>query len=768
LRIAVGDLARFCHRRGDIDHRFNPSPSAEQGIAGHQRIYTRRPASYCSEHAVEYCHEEPGLALELRGRADGYDPAQRLLEEIKTCRVHPASIPEAVSDSHMAQARLYAALVAAQENHAQITVRLTWLNIDSDEEHSRDEVLSAAELSAFLALTLRRFSTWLHLLARLRQQRDASLKSLSFPYGEFRGGQRQLAELTYKCIDQAGQLLLEAPTGIGKTAAVLYPALKALPLSKHDRLVFVTAKTIGRRAAQDTLQRFRDAGYRGTALSLTAKDSICLSPGRACHADDCPYAKSYYDKLPAAMDAAMNTPALRQQELEEIARQYEVCPYQLSLDLLPWVDVVIADQHYLYSLTAVLATAMAAGEERWSVLLDEAHNLPDRARSMYSASLEKMALMAAREEADKAMLRPLNRINRQMLELQKSSWQESEFDTRSDAPEALQQALQDWSADVSARLAEEPRYLQQRPALMAFFFDALQFLRVAQHWGDDYRFEMTRGSARQSLRLTLNCLDPARLLRERHALAHSLTAFSATLSPLDWARGRLGLPEEAVCVQAQSPFAAQQLQVSLATDIDTRFHQREASLGRLAQTLGEWLAAHSGNCIIYFPSYRYLQDCLGRMESDARLPLSRCVWSQQLQQGAVAREALLELLHERTDVAAFCILGGVFGEGVDLPGEQLDSVVIVGVGMPQVNRDTQQLRAWYQRRNGAGFEYAFLYPGMQKVDQALGRVVRRMEDCGHALLIDPRYADSQYRALLPRWWQYHSYAQPQPDQSGSL
>jgi DNA excision repair protein ERCC-2 len=754
LTIAVTDLARFCHRSGDIDHRFTPSPTGEQGVAGHQRLYSRRPATYCSEYAVELCHIESDLQLTLRGRADGYDPQQALVEEIKTCRVPPASIPEAVTQLHMAQGRLYAAIIAAQEDVAALEVRLTWFNIDSDEEYSLTESCTRTELAAFLAATLAQFSSWLRVLAQLKRGRDLSLATLDFPHGDFRRGQRELAELTYKCIDQGGQLLLEAPTGIGKTAAVLFPALKALATDKHDAVVFVTSKTVGRRTAEETLLRFSEAGYLGSALSLTARDKICLSPGRACHGDDCPYARNYYDKLPDALQAAINAPALRRQDIESLAQDFEVCPYQLALDLLPWVDVVIADLHYVYSLTATLGSVMVADARRWTVLLDEAHNLPGRARGMYSARLTKAGLMAARALADPVLAKCLARVNRLLLALQKEQWQETEFDSRETLPEDLIRVLREFTAATSEQLVQEPAFLQRAPGLMDFFFDVLQFLRVAEQWGDDYRLELSRGGGRQSLCVTLNCLDPARLLAERQRRSHSLIAFSATLSPLPWTRSSLGLGEEAVCTRATSPFGREQLQVFLASDVDTRFRQRDASMPGLAQLLRQWLQQESGNCIVYFPSYRYMQDCLQTLEAPVQVPLARSVWVQQQEQDDRAREQLLQLLAQRRDVVAFCILGGVFGEGIDLPGEQLCSVVVVGVGMPQVNRDTRQLQAWYQQRYGAGFEYAFLYPGMQKVDQALGRVVRRMQDRGRALLIDPRYRERQYRELLPPWWDY--------------
>ena len=754
LFVAVRDLVAFCHRSGDLDHRFTPSPTGEQGVEGHQRVYRRRPSEYCSEYAVAYSHQEGDLVLQLRGRADGYDPEEGVVEEIKTCRTAPQAIPEAVSRAHLAQARTYAAIIAMDKALEQVDVRLTWFNIDSGQEQTLSQVYSRDELEQFLLTSLQRFSSWLRQLAEKRRVRDRSLVDLSFPHAGFRAGQREIAELAYKCIDQGGQLLVEAPTGLGKTAAVLYPALKALATGKHERIAFVTARTVGRRAAEQTLMEFAEAGMVAPALSLSARESICFSPGKACHGDDCPYALGYYDRLPAALEAAIAAPSLSRADIEALARRFGICPYQLSMDLLPWVDLVIADLHYVYSLTATLGGLMQQSDERWTVLLDEAHNLPGRARGMFRAELPKALLMAARRDAPRGLKSALDGVNRRLLALQREDWVSPEFDSRPELPPELLDSLQRFSGRVGERLAAEPALLARHTALMDFYFAVLQFLRVAEYWGEEYRFEMSRTGRQQGLRLTLNCLDPARLLRQKQAPLHALVAFSATLSPSAWTRNALGLSPEAVFRRQVSPFATEQLQVFLATGIDTRYAQRETSLPDLASLLLDWLARERGNCILYFPSYRYLQACLAAMEARGLAELGRCCWMQERDQGEAGRHALLEMLERRRDVAAFCILGGVFGEGIDLPGDRLTSVAIVGVGMPQFNRDNEQLREYFQQQYGAGFEYAYLYPGMQKVDQALGRVVRSSLDRGRALLVDSRYARPDYRALLPPWWDY--------------
>ncbi|KAA1189764.1 ATP-dependent DNA helicase [Pseudohalioglobus sediminis] len=751
--VSVRDLVAFCHRSGDIDHRYTPAPTAEQGVAGHERVYRRRGASYQREFAVSYRFQRDDHALLLRGRADGYDREAGLLEEIKTCRGDPANIPPAVSRLHLAQARIYAAIIAAEENLPALDVRLTWLDIDTEQEHPLSQRYTREELQMFLQDTLQRFSRWLSLLSALREQRNASLQQLAFPHGEFRPGQRDIAELVYKCVDQGGQLMLEAPTGIGKTVAVLYPALKAMATGKHDALAFVTSRTVGRRAAEQTLELMTDAGLRACSVSLTAKESACLSPGSACHGDDCPYARGYYDRLGDAMTAAVQGGVLGREKIESIARAHSVCPYQLAFDLLPWVDIVVADVHYVYSLQPLLGRLMQESR-RWTVLQDEAHNLPERARTLYSAHLAKAALMQVKRSATGDVRKTLQRLNRALLALQKEPWAEqSDSDVRDTLPANLLTAMGEVIAAVVGAMAEDPRFAPANPALMDFFFALLQWLRVAEQWDEEYRFELLRGDGSQGLQLTLNCLDPSRLLAQCHARAHSVVVFSATLSPREWMRQILGLDGAAVCRRLHSPFQPQQLLVEVETGIDTRYRQREASAGQLAARISRFLGECAGNCIVYFPSYHYLRATLSLLKDTGGLA-GRLCWEQYSEMDETARNGLFSALAESNNVAAFCILGGVFAEGIDLPGDLLSGVAVVGVGMPQVGRERELLREWYQRAYGQGFEYAYVYPAMQKVDQALGRVVRTDNDSGRALLVDVRYGQRLYRELLPPWWSY--------------
>ena len=752
VRLSVRELAEFCHRRGDIDYRFTPSPTAEQGIAGHQRLQRQRGEHFQAEYPLECVVELPGLTVKLGGRADGFDASGPLLEEIKTCRVQRQSIPPAVEALHWAQLMLYGGLLCREQASLdKVDLQLTYFNVDSGAEWPRRESVDRASLLGFLEDSLARIGEWLRRQQCWREERDASLAALVFPYAGYRTGQRPMAELVYQCISRGGQLLLEAPTGTGKTAAVLFPALKAMATGRLDRVCFVTARTVGRRTAEHTLRDFEAAGMQLRRLSVTAKESICFSPGRACHADDCQFARGYYDRLPRALDAAMSVADLDRDSVEHIAREHQVCPYQLAMDLLPWADLCIGDTHYIYSFNGIISSSFQERRLRWTVLLDEAHNLPRRAREMYSATLSKQLLMSAKREASGALSKALDACNRVMLALNREDWQEAGFDSRAIPPDSLEYVLQRFVGAASEQQASAPLALQRAPALLEFYFSVLHFQRVLEHYGPDYRFEMTRSSERQSLLLRLRCLDASRLLGERQQRPLATTAFSATASPARWMLDELGFDSRAVFRSLPSPFAADQLRVELETSLDIRFRSRQASLPGLAKRILCWLAENPGNCIVYFSAYRYMEDTLALL-GDRIADRYLCVQDRRWEEAE--RGALLDALRRRRDVAAFCILGGVFGEGIDLPGDALRSVVVVGVGLPQFNREQEALQAYYQEKLGRGFEYAFQYPGMQRVSQALGRVVRQDEDRGRALLIDSRYRERSYRALLPPWWEY--------------
>ena len=747
--VAVRDLVAFCHRSGSLDRRLQPAPSAADGQRGHREVAAARGPDYRVEYALSYRRAGPRRCLVLRGRADGVDIEAALVEEVKTCRVDPAHLPEALSRQHLAQGRLYAAMLAAAEGLAAVTVRLVWYQLDAGREHVLEQRYAAVELAAFLETSLAAWDRWLDALAAHGAARDGSIEALPFPHRAYRRGQREAAELVYRCADRGGQLMLEAPTGIGKTLAVLYPALKGIARDKHDTVLYCTARHTGRRAAEATLDRLEEDGLRCTRLTLTAKERICFSPGKACRPEECRFARGYYDKLPAARDEALRVGRLDQPALEALARRHDLCPYHLGLDLLPWCDLVIADQHHAFGLGGTLAVQATARRRRRTVLVDEAHNLPARARAMYSAGLSAALFSSARSLARGALRRAFAAVEGALAAHRAPSGGEG-VQVLPEPPPPLLEALHGVAAAAAETLLLRPGLLAAAGPLQDAWFAALGFLRVAEQWDDDYRCERVADGAGGTVELALVCVDPARLLALRHAEVHATVAFSATLSPRAWMRRSLGLAPEAVWRRCASPFAPSQLRVTLDGSIDTGWRAREGTRQALAERVLRWAREHPGNCLAFFPSYRYLTDTLEALAAGTPA-LGRRLW---VQEPGCAVAGLLALLASAGDVLGLCILGAGVSEGVDLPGDQLRSVIVVGPGLPQLGRATRLQQQWYAARGDDGFAYACLYPALQRVNQALGRVVRDEGDRGEALLIDPRYLEPAYRRLLAPQWSY--------------
>lgn len=748
ISVSVRELAAFCHRVGDLDARFGPGPSAAEGIRGHRELAAARGDGYLAEYALETTYTRGDLTLRLRGRADGYIPELPLIEEIKTCRIDPARLPADLSRLHLAQARLYAAMLAAAEGLAEVQVRLTWYDLSRREEHPLDQTYSSTELAQFLQRSCERYACWMSARLQHDARRDASIRALAFPFGDYRPGQRELAELVYKCVHGGGQLMLEAPTGLGKTAAVLYPAIKGLAHNCHDHVVFCTAKHSGRDAAEDTLAGLASNGLIATTLTLTAKERICFSPGHACRADDCQYARGYYDKLPGAREAALQRRILTQGDVEALAREHALCPYQLGLDLLPWVDLTIADQHHVFSLHAAVTALSAQSASRWTVLVDEAHNLPARARGMFSATLSgdfAAAERVLRGAPRKALAALDTALEALFLKHVATS---VDYAVLQQPPAALLASMQAVITAIAEQLAQPGAPPRPHPDVQALYFTLLHFVRLSDLAADDFCCELL---AREVCSLRLNCIDPARLLAQRHAALHALVVFSATLSPAGWMRALLGLDAAAVFRRCASPYQPRQLGVSIEPAIDTRLPQRERSKPRLLARLVDWLAAQPGNCLVFFPSHRYLRDCVDELRP---LLHDRQLWVQPTPGNAGQPGELRELLRTQRNICGLCLLGGSYSEGIDLPGDQLCSVVLVGPGLPQPDRDNRLQQDYFQRLHGNGFRYASLYPAMQRVNQSLGRVVRGDTDCGAALLIDGRYTQPEYRALLSGHWEY--------------
>jgi len=750
--IAVRALCEFTAKVGDLDLRFTPSPTALEGIVGHRTVASRRSDDYQSEIALEGAYQD----LTVKGRADGYDPSQNCLEEVKTYRGDLSKQPANHRQLHWAQAKVYGWLMCRKLNLAQINLALVYFDIVSERETCLLEAFSATELRQFFEHHCSLFLHWAEQETAHRQRRDLAARQLAFPHAEFRPGQRHLAESVFKAVSTGRCLMAQAPTGIGKTIGTLFPLLKALAPQHLDKVYFLTAKTPGRKlaldAAQVILERADAPPLR--VLEMIARDKACEHPDKACHGESCPLAQGFYDRLPAARQAASELSLLNQAALRQVALEHGVCPYYLSQEMARWADVVVADYNYYFDFSALLFGLAQANTWKVAVLVDEAHNLVERGRQMYSAILDQSTLDGVRKNAPEALRKPLQRVNREWNALHNQ--QSAAYQAYDKPPEKLLQALSSCSASIGDYLNDHPQGLDS--ALQSFYFEVLQFCRVAELFDQQYLFDISKRDLDRKRNLSQLCLRnvvPAGFIGPRLSAARSTVLFSATLSPRHYYADLLGTPANTVCIDVESPFHADQLHVQIINQISTRFVHRQASLAPIVELIARQFMRRPGNYLAFFSSFDYLQQVAQLLAE--RYPGIN-LWSQSRGMAEAQRQAFLDRFTAEGQGVGFAVLGGAFGEGIDLPGARLIGAFIATLGLAQLNPVNEQLKQRMAAMFGAGYDYTYLYPGVQKVVQAAGRVIRTQQDQGVVMLIDDRFGDNKVRQLLPRWWSIASAA----------
>lgn len=744
--IAVRALCEFTAKVGDLDLRFTPSPTALEGIAGHRTVASRRSEGYQSEVALEGHYQ----SLTVKGRADGYDPAQNCLEEVKTYRGDLSKQPANHRQLHWAQAKIYGWLMCCKLQLEQINLALVYFDIVSEKETCLVESLRATQLQAFFELHCAQFLHWAEREMAHRQARNHGAQQLAFPHSGFRPGQRHLAESVFKAVSTGRCLMAQAPTGIGKTLGTLFPMLKALAPQQLDKVFFLTAKTPGRKLALDAAQVILDSAQAPPlrVLEMIARDKACEHPDKACHGESCPLAQGFYDRLPAARQAASEVQMLDQSALRQIALDHGVCPYYLSQEMARWADVVVGDYNYYFDFSALLFGLAQANQWRVAVLADEAHNLVERGRQMYSASLDQATLDAVRKAAPEPLKKPLQRVNREWNALHNP--QAGAYQAYDKAPEKLLLALSSCTASIGDYLNDHPQGLDS--ALQSFYFDMLQFCRVAELFDDQFLFDISKRDLERKRPISQLCLRnvvPAGFIGPRLTAARSTVLFSATLSPRRYYADLLGTPANTVCIDVESPFHADQLQVHIASQISTRFTHRQASLAPIVELIANQYRQRPGNYLAFFSSFDYLQQVL-QLLAERHPQINR--WSQSRGMGETQRQEFLDQFTEGGEGIGFAVLGGAFGEGIDLPGARLIGAFIATLGLAQLNPVNEQMKQRMAAIFGDGYDYTYLYPGVQKVVQAAGRVIRTQEDQGVVMLIDDRFAEPKVKQLLPRWW----------------
>ena len=743
-KISVRALVEFAARRGDLHRQFSPSPSAASGIEGHLQVQRSRPDSYQAEVPLQMYIGD----LLISGRADGYDKATQCIEEIKTLYGSAENVPDNQRSAHWAQAKMYAWMQCWRLNLRHIKVALVYFDLNEERQYRLEQLHARTELDKECHGWVLAFLRWQNLQQARQRNCQQQLTKLVFPYPQMHRGQRLMSESVYKACVTGSQLLSEAPTGTGKTLATLFAALKAKSAGQIQRIFFLTAKTTGQHAAEDSLALLKKSAQALRSVTLSAQQRACLHSEVNCRGDVCPYARGFYDKLPKVREHAARIPLLTASALADLGQQYEICPYYLAVEMARWCEVVVADMNYYFDITALLYALQQQFEWKVGLLIDECHNLVERGRMMYSAQLQRQWMLDSSRQVKGKLQQALKRVNRHWL-AQVDIEPEQSYQPVVAINDELLAAMQDVLREYSAQLQHSPDDPSLRGVMQDVFFQLNHFITIYGWFDEDYALDWQPGVKNKGC-LTLRNISPARLLAERFKHSHSAVLFSATLQPFHFYQQLLGIPEAKLQV-VESPFDANQLSVFLHPRLSLRYQHRQQAIFPICQIVAEQLRQTPGNAMLFVPSYGFLDDLLPILR-DVIAGLNVELIAQQRDMNNDQKADFLRQYNHKRNVLGLVVLGGVFSEGVDLPGEQLTGVFIASLGLPQYNPINQMMEQKLQRLFNDGYRYTYLYPGLQKVVQAAGRVIRTVNDTGYVHLLDNRFIQADIQQLLPDWW----------------
>ncbi|OLN27813.1 hypothetical protein DSOL_4361 [Desulfosporosinus metallidurans] len=756
IKVSVRNLVEFVLRHGDLQPSSIGASRALEGIKAHQYVQKMSGADYVPEVTLSYVYpNQEAQRLEIKGRADGIITKEfgACIDEIKTTSLDLSLIDESFNDLHWAQAQCYAFMYAVQEGLATVETQLTYFQLDTAQTKKFTRSFCLAELSEFFFSLVDRYLTWASQLQEWAVQRDVSICTMKFPFTSYRPGQRELVVAVYQTIKQNQKLFAQAPTGIGKTMGTLFPALKGMAEGLTEQIFYLTAKTITRTVAEKALTDLQTQGLAIKRLTLTAKRKLCFLPEATCLPEDCPFAQGYYDRLRTAVEDVFGEEAWTRQVIEEYARKHTICPFEFSLEMANWADVVICDYNYVFDPRVYLRRFFLEGGE-YTFLVDEAHNLVERAREMFSAELGKdswLQLKRFTKEDDPRLTKCLTKVNSALVKEKKLCIEGGENGKRVEKkpPFKLIQALKHFVKEVEYFLKTNDKPFAWREQLVEHYFQALTFTRTADSY--DERYVTFFQPTRDDLQVKLFCLDPSVRLKEALGRGRSVILFSATLSPMEYFMNVLGGEDTSYKLKLTSPFPAENLCLLIHDRISTKFRQRGLSYDLVAEAISVTVLQNEGNYLVYFPSYDYLHEVYLKFREQNQQVSVICQtpgMAEEEREGFLGNFAT----NPGRTLIGFALMGGIFGEGIDLIGDRLSGAIIVGVGLPQIGMEREIIRSYYEASNRQGFEFAYMYPGLNKVLQAVGRVIRTENDRGVVLLIDERFAQSSYKKLFPEEW----------------
>ena len=754
LKIGVRALVEHVFRSGDLNFDYFSQHRAVDGIRAHQYVQQNRPDSYQPEVSIGYYHESSNYIIELGGRIDGVmiDDGKLVLEEIKTTSCDTDQMVDRKNPVHWGQLKTYAFIYAHCHKVSEIVGQLTYVNPANWKMAEFKQPFDMADLKTFFVDMIQSYQKWAEHQIVWKEVRINSVNALKFPYDQYRPGQRQMAIAVYRTIVNQENILIQAPTGIGKTMAAIFPAIKAFGRQSVGKLFYLTARTTGKAMAENVYEFLEQNGLKFKAVTLTAKDKICFCPEKSCHPDACQFAKGYYDRLNDAIWEGLMFDRLNQDRIASLAIKFTICPFEFSLDISQWADGIICDYNYVFDPRVFLRRYFSENDHRHILLIDESHNLVDRSREMFSAQIDKESFLKLQRLVKgklEGLYQCLTRINHWFLNLSRGAHRKAQEWSDSELSLELLTLLNQFVpiAKKWLRLNISTSY---RETLLEHYFNILRFLHVAEALDSSYTICYTKKKDRVSVKLF--CIDPSHQLAQVLKKGLATVFFSATLTPLHYFRFLFGCNLDTKSLILPSPFSRENFAVFRADHISTYYYQREKSKVSLCKLLGIFTQNKLGNYLIFFPSYAYLKMIHAlylKTAPDADVIVQTSDMSE-LDRSMFLKRFKSE--NSRT-LVGFAVLGGVFGEGIDLVGDRLCGAAVVGVGLPGVTLERELIRKYYENKEKQGFEFAYQFPGINRVLQAAGRVIRTEKDRGVVLLIDSRFVRSAYAKLLPNHWQ---------------
>lgn len=735
-------------------------PTAREGMRAHQRI--QRAALEESKHCDVPIESEVALTADIRltqcdirlgGRVDLLDRQGLRLSEIKTTLVPVEQVPAGQQTLQWAQLLLYGYLylLSSDNDAGQVELELIHVNLRSGVQSSQVRKMDSNALEEHALTALNIYANWLERVAGLRQKLSNSASLMLFPHEDFRAGQRDMSAAIYRSARDATLLMCEAPTGIGKTVSALFPGIKSLGEGRISQIAYLTAKVAGRLSALQALELMQARGLVVSAIQIRAKQATCFCSNGRCERDDtgrCPMTIGFFDRLPAARDELLACGIMNDDALDEIAWQHQLCPFELALQLLPWVQVVVADYNYVFD-PLVRLQHFSAPRHDMLLLIDEAHNLLERSRSMYSASLNRSQCLEQAAACRQHHTLVANSLDRLAGKLLLQARDQSDDECVVDEPDP---AIGRAAADVLEAMAAVQGQIPGLPESTGELFrDLCRYGVINDLYGEHHRtiVRVTRDGRRKQVQLTLFCQDASAALQKQYKLFRAVVVFSATLRPATFYRDALGLPDTTGYLQLSSPFAPGRALHCIVDWIDTRYRQRQASLPALVELIRDTCAINPGNYLVFFPSHAYLGQAFTAYQQ--RYP-DEALWRQDPEQSREQQLDALVQLEKPGHRIGFAILGGIFGEGIDYVGDRLIGVIVVSPGLPGLDTQSQLTAAHYQQQGHDGFDFTYRYPGFTRVLQSVGRLIRSETDAGVVLLVDGRFREAFYQRLFPDHW----------------